>query len=142
MNLSKSISSLTSWSSSLSSWSEQQQQQIQLHQHQLMQQNIINNQQLYDQSILEQQHQSQHQQCQQHQSQQQFQQQHQQQYLSFQFKRPITGIQNLQFRNKPLPNTVTLGSSLLTTGSFIMPVNKFSRKVFIGGLPPDIDESN
>lgn len=137
MNLSKSLSSLTSWSSSLSSWSYEQQQQQQ-QQQQFAQQQLIQQQQqsfsnnnniqqfLLDQTQLELQ-----------QLQIQPQTTYQQLYLPFQFKRPITGVQNQQIKNKPIPNNF---NSFLA-GSLITPVAKYSRKVFIGGLPPDIDES-
>jgi hypothetical protein len=154
MNFSKSISSLTSWSSSLSAWSDQQQQpQLDHPSGQLFPSFIPNkNDQLEQQRQMEE-------------NQLLIQkQQHQQQslmmmaHLPFQFKRPITGLrsnhQSLSNKNWNSSahlfglNVAAVSSRRqaigqtpcqLTTAPSMFTV--YSRKVFIGGLPPDIDES-
>ena len=123
---SKSRSSLNSWSSSLSSWSEQQQQQGQLifnpDYHHMLHSNIPEYGVFNDQN------------------QPQFQLQYQSNIKldsTFQFRRPITGTQNTLLKNKPVPNMTLLEPLHNLQNSTV----KYSRKVFIGGLPPDIAES-
>ena len=51
-------------------------------------------------------------------------------------RRPITGLSNFSIRNKPV-NSMPQHAPYHSTS-----ISKFSRKVFVGGLPPDIDEGN
>ena len=58
-------------------------------------------------------------------------------------RRPITGIHNFPLKNKPVQNIAVnqSQSSLFFAPSILSnPLAKYSRKVFVGGLPPDIDE--
>ena len=50
-------------------------------------------------------------------------------------RRPITGLSNFSIRNKPV-NSASYQHVPYNSTS----ISKFSRKVFVGGLPPDIDE--
>ena len=63
-------------------------------------------------------------------------------------RRPITGFNNFSLKNnsnnyKLKPITANANATMATHApSFTVSPNlKFSRKVFVGGLPPDIDES-
>lgn len=121
---SKSISSLNSWSSSLSSWSEQQNQIIFNPEYHILHSNIPEYGIYNDQN------------------QQHFQIQYQTNFkpeLAFQQRRPITGVQKTFYKNKPVPNMALLEP--LQNLSLKNSNAKYSRKVFIGGLPPDIAES-
>lgn len=115
---SKSVSSLNSWSSSLSSWSEQQ-QIISSYQFQILQPSIPEYTPIYNDSIkLEG---------------QEYQPQNYMYQIPLNFKRPLTGIQQ--------PIKLKQNSVFFNSIHYQNSNAKYSRKVFIGGLPPDISES-
>lgn len=140
MNISKSISSLSSWSSSLSNWSMDQQQ---FNQNQSQSQSLLNVQ-YYQPKSVSVTTVNQSEQMIEH-GQQQQQQHGSQVYWPLQFKRPIQGIHGItqQSKTKSYVNHAPMITQPLSffsgPGLILTPV--YSRKVFVGGLPPDIDES-
>lgn len=118
---SKSVSSVNSWSSSLSSWSEQQ--FVSSYQLQILQPTIPEYTSIYNDS-----NQS---------NNQEYPNQNYIVQIPSHLKRPLTGIQQ--------PIKLKQNNSLsLFSGLYHQPKvsnAKYSRKVFIGGLPPDISES-
>ena len=55
-------------------------------------------------------------------------------------QRPITGTHNFPLKSKPVVPAIQRRSSFFTPSLLSMCPNKYSRKVFVGGLPPDIDQ--
>lgn len=118
---SKSVSSVNSWSSSLSSWSEQQ--FVSSYQLQILQPSIPEYTCAYNDSN--------------HSDGPEYPNQNHMVQIPSQFKRPLTGIQ------QPIKLKQNNSLSLFSGIYYQQKVSnaKFSRKVFIGGLPPDISES-